>query len=217
MPELAFEVVGAEPERVAAAPLLMFKLRIADKAAPAVPIHTVALRCHVRIEPGRRHYSREEQQRLVELFGTPERWGQTLRPMLWTHTSLLVPAFTETADLDLPVPCSFDFALAATKYFDAVQDGELPLCFLFSGTIFYASDAGALQVAQIPWDRDATYRLPAATWRRLMNQHYGDTAWLNVRKDVFDRLSEYKRSRGLITWEDTLGRLLTAAEEPTTP
>ncbi len=217
MPDLTFQMTGAEPERVAAAPLLMFKLRIAETSRPAVPIHTIVLRCHVRIEPARRRYTSAEQDRLVDLFGTPERWGQTVRPMLWAHANVMVPAFTGTTEIELPMPCSFDFALAATRYFDALEGGDIPLCFLFSGTIFFAAASDTLQVAQIPWDKEAPFRLPAATWRSLMAQHYGQSAWLNVRKDIFDRLSQYKSSQGLPTWEQTLDRLLTAVEEPARP
>src|SRR5215469_14443473 len=112
MPDLRFQVEGAEPERVAAAPLLLFKLRVTD-VAPAAPVHAVMLRCQVRIEPARRRYIAAEQGRLLDLFGTPERWGQTLRPMLWTHVSLALPSFTGGCATDLPVPCSYDFSLAA--------------------------------------------------------------------------------------------------------
>ncbi len=100
------------------------------------------------------------------MFGTPERWGQTLRPMLWTHVSAVVPPFTGTCIVDLPVPCSYDFSLAATKYFAALEGDAIPLCFLFSGTIFYRADEGALQVAQISWEKEAYFRLPAANVAR---------------------------------------------------
>ncbi len=208
MPDLSFQVEGAEPQRSAAEPLLLFKLRV---TAPA-PVHTVALRCQIRIEPARRRYRPEEQQRLLDLFGTPERWGQTLRPMLWTHVSVLVPSFAGSTTVDVPVPCSHDFTLAATKYFDALEEGEIPLCFLFNGTIFYEAEDGALRVAQIPWDKEASYRLPAATWKALTELYYPNSAWLCLRKDVFDRLSQYKSRRGLATWEQTMENLLTAGE-----
>src|SRR6478672_978467 len=149
MPDLNFQVEGAEPERFAAAPLLLFKLRVSEALAAGAsptPIHAVALRCQVRIEPARRRYDAPEQERLSDLFGTPERWGQTLRTMLWTHVSAVVPPFTGSGIVDLPVPCSFDFSLAATKYFDALEEGDMPLCFLFSGTIFYRTADDALQV-----------------------------------------------------------------------
>ena len=102
------------------------------------------MRCQIRIEPARRRYTDAEQERLLDLFGTPERWGQTLRPMLWTHAVAVVPPFIGTAVADLPVPCSYDFSLAATKYFGGLEGGEIPLCFLFSGTIFYEAEDGAL-------------------------------------------------------------------------
>jgi hypothetical protein len=217
MPDLRFQVEGADPERYAAAPLLLFKLRVTEAAGPATSIHSVALSCQVRIEPGRRRYRPGEQERLVDLFGTPERWAQTLRPMLWTHAAVVVPAFAGETVVDLPVPCSYDFSLAATKYFDALEGGEVPLCFLFSGTIFYEADDGRLQVAQVPWDREATFRLPAATWKGLMEVYYPNGAWLRLRKDVFDRLSQYRSRRGLPSWEQALETLLSAAGEQVAP
>jgi hypothetical protein len=217
MLDLTFQVEGAQPERFAAEPLLLFKLRITESGSEAAPIHAIALRCQVRIEPARRRYSAREQERLVELFGTPERWGQTLRPMLWTHVSTVVPSFTGTASVDLLVPCSGDFSLAATKYFQALEGGDLPLCFLFSGTIFHEADGGSLQVAQISWEKEATYRLPVATWGGLMEAYYSNCAWLLLRRDLIDGLARYKSRQGLITLEQAVEQLLAAAEEPATP
>ena len=135
----------------AAAPLLAFKLRISDSAGDAaLPIPAVALRCQIRIEPARRKYVVPEQEKLLDLFGQPAQWGQTLRSMLWTHTSVVVPSFTGETVVDLPVPCSSDFNLAATKYFYALEGDEVPLCLLFSGTIFAAEEEdGPLQVEPI--------------------------------------------------------------------
>jgi hypothetical protein len=220
MPDLNFQVEGAEPERYSAEPLMRFKLRVSE-AVPGgtvpTPIHSVVLRCQIRIEPARRHYADAEKERLLDLFGTPERWGQTLRPMLWTHVGAVVPPFAGTAAIDLPVPCSADFNLAATKYFGALDDGEIPLCFLFSGTIFYESAEGDLQVEQISWEKEAYFRLTAAIWRSLMGLHFPNAAWLSLRKDVFDRLALYRSRQGLPTWEHALERLLSAAEEPVAP
>jgi hypothetical protein len=211
MPDLNFWVEGAEPERSAAAPLLLFKLHVTEAARGApTPIHSVMLRCQVRIEPGRRRYRPADQERLLDLFGTPERWGQTLRPLLWAHVNVVVPAFTGDTVVDLPVPCSYDFSLAATKYFAALEEGDVHLCFLFSGTIFYEGEAGGLQVAQISWEKEASFRLPVAVWTSLMDLYYPNCAWLRLRKDVFDRLSRYKSRQGLPTWEQALERLLSA-------
>jgi hypothetical protein len=131
---------------------------------------------------------------------------------LWTQVSVLVPSFTGVGAAELPVPCSYDFCLAATRYFAALEDGDIPLCFLFSGTIFYRTEQMVLQVAQISWEKEASYRLPAATWRELMDLYYPNSAWLCLRQDVFDRLNEYRRRQGLPTWEQVMERLLTTAE-----
>jgi hypothetical protein len=216
MPDLEFRVEGAEPQRFAAAPHLLFKLRVAEAVpggAEPTPIHSVVLRCQVRIEPTRRRYQAAEEPRLRDLFGTPERWGQTMRSLLWTHVNAVVPPFRGAGVADLPVPCSYDFSLAATRYFDALEGGELPLCFLFSGTVFHEADDGALQVAQISWEKESSFRLPAATWRELMDAYYPNTAWLCLRKDVFDRFDEYRSRRGLPTSESALERLLAIAED----
>ena len=212
MPDLSFQVEGAEAVPFAASPLLALRLRVTNADARE-PVRTVALRCQIQLEVTRRRYKAEEQERLRDLFGEPERWGQTLRTMLWTHVSVIVPPFTESAVVDLSVPCTFDFNIAATKYFGGLDDGEIPLCLLFSGTVFYEAEDGALQVAQIPWDREAKYRLPVQVWKQMMDIYYPNSAWLCLRRDVFDRLYQYKRRLGIPTWEQALERILPSFEE----
>jgi Family of unknown function (DUF6084) len=207
MPDLSFEVETAAAVPFAVAPLLVFKLRVSNRYA-GEPIHTIALRCQIMIDPARRRYRDEDQERLRDLFAEPERWGQTLRPMLWTHTSVIVPSFAGSSVVDLQVPCTFDFNVAATKYFAGLADGEVPLNLLFSGTVFYASGEGALQVAQIPWDKETRYRLPVEVWQQMMESYYPNSAWLNLRRDVFDRLYRYKVRRGIPTFEQALESLL---------
>lgn len=211
MPDLSFKVEKAEPVAYAAAPLLNFSIQISD--AQAESIHAIALRCQIRIEPAKRRYEPVEQERLTDLYGEPSRWGQTLRPMLWEHTSVVVPPFRGNTLVNLPVPCTFDFNVAATKLFNALDDGEVPLCLLFSGTVFYAAEDESLQVAQIPWENEATFRLPAAVWRRMMDMYYPNSAWLCLRKDAFELLHQFKRQRGLPTWEAVIEKLLAAEAE----
>ena len=68
----------------AATPLLAFKVRIDNNSRDEL-IQTVALRAQIQIEVTRRQYHANEQARLRDLFGGPDRWGQTLRTLLWTH------------------------------------------------------------------------------------------------------------------------------------
>jgi hypothetical protein len=146
---------------------------------------------------------------MLDLFGTPDRWGQTLRSLLWTHVNLVVPTFAgDEAVIDMQVPCSFDFNVAATKYFAALIEGDIPLIFLFSGTIFYARPDSPLQVAPISWEQEARFKLPAKLWRDMMDSYYPNTVWINLHKDVFVRLYRYKTRRGLLNWEQALERLL---------
>lgn len=205
MVELNFQVESVEPVPYAAAPQLAFRLAITETAGTA--IQSVLLKCQIRIEPTRRRHQAENPERLLDMFGPPDRWGKTMRSMLWTHAQEYVPAFTRGTTLDLAVPCTFDFNVAATKYFAALEDGEIPLCFLFSGTVFYQSDEG-LQVAPISLDKQATFRLPVAVWKEMMNHYYPNSAWLCFDRDVFDRLLRYKAAQGLPTWEKAIESLL---------
>jgi hypothetical protein len=128
--------------------------------------------------------------------------------MLWTHTSAVVTPFTGSTVVDLPVPCTFDFNVAATKYFHALEDGQVPLLLLFSGTVFHAAGDGALQVAQIPWEKEAGFRLPVSVWKEMMDHYYPGSVWLCLHRDAFARLRDYKVRRGLPTWEQALESLL---------
>ena len=137
--------------------------------------------------------------------------------MLWTHASVVIPGFTGATTSDLQVLCTFDFNIAATKFFHGVSDGDIPLNFLFSGTVFYASAESALQVAPISWDKESRFRLPAAAWRTMMDEYYPKTAWLALHRDVFDRVYEYKVRHGIPTWEAALERLLEIEEQEPVP
>jgi hypothetical protein len=206
MPDLTFGVTGATSEPHAISPTLALKLRITNASPEAV--HSISLRCQIQIESPRRRYAESEQKRLIDLFGEPERWSQTLRTMLWANTSIVVGPFEGSVDVDLPVACTYDFNIAVAKYFDALDDGDVPLLLLFSGTVFYANEKGILQIEQIPWSRECAYRLPVQVWKEMMTLYYPNSAWLCLRKDVFDRLHEYKMRQGLPTWEQALESIL---------
>ena len=212
MPDLDFTVSGVEAVPYAMTPTLALKLSISNNGAER--IHAVLLECQVRIEAQRRRYNESEKERLVDIFGEPDRWAQTLRSLLWTHTASSVPGFQESVDIDLLVPCTYDFNVLAGKYFYALNDGEIPLTLLFSGTIFFEGEGGALQVGRISWSKEAAYQLPVSVWKQLIEMYYPNTAFLALRQDVFDRLFDFKAKRGLPTWEEALTTLLPADEIP---
>lgn len=211
MPELDFKILSAEAVRHAAAPLLAFKLQI-ESGDHGKEIRNVLLRCQIQIETVRRRYSEAEQAKLYELFGRPEQWRTTLKTMLWMNVSTVVRPFSERTVEDIEVPCTFDFNVAATKYFDGLTDGEIPLCFLFSGSVFYTNSDGRLQVSQISWEKEAYYSLPVSVWQELMEHYYPNSAWLAIRKDVFDDLRMYRMHNAIPSWEQTFEKLLANAD-----
>jgi hypothetical protein len=206
IPQLAFAVLGAARVEHVAAPTLRFRLQVACPSGHAV--RAVLLDVQVQIAARRRHYDPAAHERLFELFGAQQDWGTTLRTLLWTRQTVVVPPFEGEAVVDLDVPCSYDLEVLASRYFDALADGDVPLELLFSGSVFYAGPDGHLQTTRIPWELEAAYRLPVATWRAAMEAHFRDTAWLRLRKDAFDRLAAYKSRAALATWEDVVDRLL---------
>ena len=212
MPDLTLFVAGVKAVPFAATPVLAFDVRIANRPIYE-RIHSVALRCQIRIEAARRLYDRDQAAPLRDLFGEPDRWSETMRDMFWTHAAVHVPSFVESTSVDLNVACSFDFNVAATKYFYGLSSGEVPLLFLFSGSVFYEAASGLLQVYPVSWEKESRFRLPLATWRELMDLYYPNTNWLTLRRDVFDRLYRYKQRHGLPTWDAALERLLALAEE----
>ncbi len=212
MPDLSFEVLSAEVVAFSATPLLAFKLRIANADANEL-VQSVALRCQLQIETTHRKYGAQEQERLLDLFGAPERWSRTLRAMLWTHANINVPPFQGSIVVDLPVACTFDFNVAAAKYFAGLDDGEVPLNLMFSGTIFYEASGAGLQIEQIPWDREAKYRLPVRVWKEMIDIYYPNIAWLCLRRDVFDKLARYKMERGIPTWEEAIESIIPAPKK----
>lgn len=212
MPDLSFEIISAEVVTYSVLPLLNFKMRIVN-ASEEEQIQNINLKCQIMLTVTQRRYNAEEKAKLKELFGEPERWSKTLRTFLWTHVITVVPRFTGSTIVELPVPCIYDFEVVSSKYFDALEEGEIPLNFLFSGTIFYKDEDDNLQIGQISWSKEANYRLPVALWKEAIETHFPNSAWIRLHKDVFDQLYQYRISQGLITWEDVLTRLLRASSE----
>lgn len=211
MPDLDFRVEGAEVLEYAAVPSLLFKLRIEN--LDEEPIRSVSLNTQVRIVATQRHYEGMEQERLLELFGEPSRWGTTLRSLLWTHTVVQVPAFSGSTVVDMPVTCTYDLEVVAAKYFHALEDGKVPLEFLFSGTVFYTGEDGRMQINRISWEKEAEFQMPVRLWKEMMERYFPNSAWLRLRRDAFDQLYDYKTRMGFPTWEAAMESLLRASEQ----
>jgi len=206
---LELAVVGARVEPHAAVPTLALRLRIAETTGAVV--HAIALKCQIRIEPQRRAYGPAEEERLYDLFGEAPQWGDSVRPFLWTHVDAVLTGFRGETEVDLPVPCAYDIEVAGARYLEALGDGEVPLVLLFSGTVFTKGELG-FSAEPIAWDREASYRLPVATWRAVMDRYYPASGWLRLHRDTLDGLRRFKSARGLATWDQAIERLLKEIE-----
>ena len=205
----SFSVVDIFAEPYAAAPQLTARLRIQESSG--LTVHAIALRCQVRIEPQRRHYDEADESGLRALFGDRDRWADTLRPFLWMQCSAMVQGFTSVTEVDLALPCTYDFDVTGSRYLHAVGAGDIPLVLLFSGTVFTRGSAG-FGVAQVPWDCEASYRLPVEVWRQMIEAYYPGSGWIRLDHEVLGALADFKARHGLTSWEETVQTLLGARD-----
>ena len=176
----------------------------------------VALRCQIMIEPQRRRYGHGEEERLVELFGEAPRWGDTLKPFLWTHVGdRWFPASPTRSSSTWRSRARTTSRSRRRSTSPVCEDGEIPILLLFSGTVFAkrTGDQAALGVRRAPvaWHEEARYRVPVATWREMMDLYFPNSGWVRVGRETLDALQRFKAARGLHTWEHAFERLLKEA------
>ena len=214
MTELRFEVLDIRPEGYAVTPLLSARVAVTENSGEIV--HAMVLRAQVRIEPQRRAYSEAEADGMLDLFGPRSRWSDTLRPYLWLQASTVVPGFTDRTEVGLPLPCTYDFDVSAAKYLSALDDGVVALNFQFSGTVFVRGESG-FSVHQVPWDAEASYLLPVAVWRAVMDTHFPGACWVRFNRDSFRAFQQYRVDHGLLSADEAIDALLDHAVEATAP
>jgi hypothetical protein len=205
-PALEFAMLGAEPIEHAATPGIRFHLHVSEPEGREV--YAIALSTQIQIEPARRTYADAERERLVELFGTPDRWGATTHSFQWARVESLVPSFTESTAFTVEVACTYDLEVASAKYFDALRDGAVPLALHFNGTVLYRGADDRLQVVLVPWSCSIQWRMPIEVWRRTIDAHYPGGGWIRLQRETLDALARVKAERGLHTFDDTVRDLL---------
>ena len=204
--EPKFSVLDVEAVPNAATPALRFHLHVEDPLGREV--HTIALSTQIQIDPARRAYDLETRERLVELFGAPERWASTTQVFRWAHVETLVKGFTGATSFAVDVPCTYDLEVAASKYFYSLPGGDVPLTFLFNGMVLYTGEHDRLQVAQVPWSCTAKWRLPVDVWKRVMAAYYPGGGWVRLSTETLDALARRKALQGDHSFDATVGRLL---------
>ncbi|MGI8517905.1 MAG: DUF6084 family protein [Acidimicrobiia bacterium] len=208
MVSLVFDCIEVRPDRYAAAPTMLFKIRLFESTG--VKVHQAALRCQMRIEPQRRTYTDDEKAALYDLFGEPSQWGDTLKPFQLANLSYMIGGFTGNTDFEMPVQFSYDLEVAAGRYFNALAEGDIPLLLLFSGTVFVATENG-FQVEPVPWDKETSFRMPATVWREMIDLYFPGQGWLRLNRETIDSLRRFKNERGLSTWDIVVEALLKEA------
>lgn len=64
----------------------------------------------------------------------------------------------------------------------------------------------------LQWLLEANHRMPVDVWTSMMDHYYPNSSWLRLRRDVFDRLQEFKRQNAIPTFEQAIQRLMEAAQ-----
>jgi hypothetical protein len=199
MTELRFTVTSAEAKKNAASPTIAFGLSIASGER----IEALVLRVELRIEPQWRQYDGREKTLLNDLFGTPDRWGTTLRTLSWISVPLVVTAFEEQTQAHIEVPCTYDFDVSATRFLTALGEGEVPLRFYFTGAIFRDVSSG-ISTERVSWSSEAAYRMPVAVWQEAMSACYGDDALIRIKRETMEHLHQIRARSGAASWDDAI-------------
>ena len=204
MIELAFTVEGAARLEHAAVPTLRFALGI----EAGREIRSVLLDVQLQIPARRRGYDADGARPAVRALRAGRGLGHDAADAaVDAHDARRPGVRGRRRWCDLDVPCSYDLEVAASRYLDALADGEVPLEFLFSGSVFYSGADGELQTTRLSWESEAEYRLPVRVWKETMERYFRGTAWVRLSKESFDRLSAYKSRNALATWDDALEAL----------
>jgi hypothetical protein len=202
---LSFVCRAVEADPYAAAPSVL--LRLTASGPPGARVHALALRCQVQVEPGLRGHSADEGARVQEIFGEPGRWDTTMGRLQLAFVERVLPGFTGSCEVDLPLTLSYDVDVAAHKYLAALSDGDVPLSLLFSGTAFTVED-GTMRVDPVPWHASASARLPVSEWRAAVDAHFPGQAWVRMDRSTYHRLAELRAASGDASWDETLDRLM---------
>jgi hypothetical protein len=191
MSDLTFSIAGAEPALHAASPTIRFALKISDDGEQ---IEALVLRSQIRIEPQWRSYTDAEKLLLRDLFGTTDRWNKTLHALAWADVPVMVPAFSGETQVNVHVPCTYDFD---------VEGGNIPLRFLFSGSVFRAG-ANAFSAERISWSSECAYRMAYEVWRDAMRACYGDSALIRIDRETFEYLQRLRAETGATSWDEVI-------------
>ena len=209
MPDLSFQIEAASVVPFAASPTHRISSSTINNAVPDEAIHTIALRCQIQIEVTRRRYTPEEQERLLDLFGKPDRWSQTLRSLLWTHANRGCSRFRR--DRARTSICRFPAPSTSMSRRPSISRGS-PMA--TSRCSCSSAAPSSTRRRQPPAGRahlvgsGSTIQAACKMWREMMDAYYPNSAWLNLRRDVFDRLYRYKMQHGIPTWEQALEQIL---------
>ncbi len=128
----------------------------------------------------------------------------------------MVQGFTGVTEISLPLECTYDFEVAASKYLHALRDGAVPLLFLFSGTVFVPGERG-FSVRQVSWECEAQHEMPVAVWNDLVRIHYPSAGWVRLGHDTVSALAAYKSARGMLDFDDAVTTLLAEAPQLNAP
>lgn len=192
--DLRLDAHGVCAVPYAAAPTLRFELSLTDPRERDVL--TGALSVQIHVDPAKRAYDDDTRERLIELFGAPERWASTTQSFQWARVDAMVPAFRGTTRFDVEVPCTYDLEVAASKYLYSLPDGVAPLSFFATGMLVWRGDGDRLQVAQVPWSCIARLDMPVTAWKDAMAACYPGGGWVRLTTETLDALAARKAAGG---------------------
>ena len=128
--------------------------------------------------------------RLVELFGESAAVGRVAAavPVDPRHRPRS-PSSPGTTEIDLPVPCTYDFEVAAAKYLHSLGDGEIPLVLLFNGTDLQLPRRRARGASRSRGTSRPSIGCRSSVWRATMDVFFPNSGWIRLRRETIDALT----------------------------
>ena len=206
-PAPEFEILGVRARRRAAAPTLRFSVgqrRLRDRE-----VYTIALTGADRDRAREAHATTTRPASDSSSSSASPSAGRRPRAASLDQVDVAGPGFTGAPEFELEVPCTYDLEVAATKYFGGLADGEAPLRFHFTGSVFYAATR-AHPDRPDPVGLLGRFAMPVEVWKRDDRPHYPAAAGSRCTARRSSACARCRRA-GLPTFDAAVGELLDGA------
>ncbi len=199
-PKISMEVEGLKPLLYSVAPSAVLQLRFFNRNS-SMEIVSVIARLRVFVE-----YP-------LNVGGD---WPELVRELL-TYGQIMTQPFTEETLCEAYIPITAEMDAALLLRFSGRSVKKLPIVVTLEGFALYRNRGdGRVLYYMLPTDPplEARYILGFEDWSNIVRTFYGsDLIWIKIRRDVLERLEEYKRKKFYPSYSEMLDDIMNTVEK----